>query len=90
MPRDDFKQRIKEMPEPKLELLEGRLSVGNRVGNMQLLRDLLEGWGPKAALPMVPAELWWQALHQGFGEFEPPDPHKSADVWNASITSSTW
>jgi Uma2 family endonuclease len=83
MPRDDFERHIEEMPEPKLELLDGRFSVGNGAGNMQLLRHILEGWGAAAALPMAPGELWWQALREGFRAFEPPAPHKRPEVWQA-------
>lgn len=83
MPRDDFDRWIEEMPEPKLELLDGRLSVGNGAGNQRLLHHLLEGWGAQAALPMAPVELWWQALHQGFRPFHPPDPRKPASIWQA-------
>ena len=83
MARDDFERHIEEMPEPKLELLDGRFSVGNGAGNMQLLRHILEGWGAAAALPMAPTELWWQALSEGFRPFHPPAPHKSAEVWHS-------
>lgn len=83
MERDDFDQYIATMPEPKIELLDGRLVIGNGAGNMQLLRHLLEGWGAAAALPMALDELWWQALSDGFRQFAPPGPHKSPEVWRA-------
>jgi len=83
MPGDDFDRYIAEMPEPKLELYNGRLVVGNDAGNLVLLRHLLEGWGAEAAMPMAEAGLWWQALHQGFQSFGPPDPDKPASVWRA-------
>ncbi len=83
MPLDAFDAHIRMMPEPKLELLDGRFLVGNSAGNMQLLRYLLDGWGPVAALPMAPAELWRQALHQGFRQFDPPPIEKPLDSWHA-------
>jgi Uma2 family endonuclease len=83
MPHEEFERKNREMPEPKLELLDGRLSVGNGAGNLQLLRHLLEGWGAEAALPMAPSELWWEALHQGFRQFDPPSADKAAQVWHS-------
>src|SRR4051812_19878901 len=83
MPIDDLDTRIQAMPEAKLELLDGRLSVGNGAGNLQLLRHLLEGWGAEAAVPMTSPELWWVGLHQGFREFDPPSPDRPPAVWHA-------
>jgi hypothetical protein len=83
MLRDEFERQIQILPEPKLELLDGALSVGNGAGNLQLLRHVLEGWGAEAALPMPPAGLWWEALHQGFQHFEPPSPHQPGPTWKA-------
>lgn len=81
MSRDDFYKRLEELPEPKIELLDGRLCVGNGAGNLQLLRELVHGWGAQAALPMAAPALWWQALHVGFSDFQPPAPDKPAAVW---------
>jgi Uma2 family endonuclease len=89
MSGDEFDQRIRDLPEPKLELLDGRLTVGNGAGNMQLLRHLLDGWGAEAAVPMAPAEWWWQALYQGFRAFDPPSPEKPA-VWKAWAAQLTY
>lgn len=83
MPNDKFDEHIREMPEPKLELLDGRFLVGNGAGNLQLLRHILSGWGPEAAVPMASAELWRQALHQGFRQFDPPAPEKSLAIWHS-------
>ncbi len=83
MTGDDFDRRILELPEPKLELLDGLLTVGNGAGNMQLLRHVLDGWGAEAAVPMAPEERWRQALYQGFRRLDPPMPEKPADVWHA-------
>lgn len=84
MARDDFERWIEEMPEPKLELIDGRLVVGNgEAGNRQLLADLLDGWGPEAAVCMAPPESWWQALHAAFCEFDPPSAGKPPEVWHS-------
>src|SRR5438067_9880562 len=83
MAKDKFDQWIVDMPESKLELLDGRFCVGNGAGNLQLLRHLLEGWGAGAALPMAPSERWWQALHEDFRDFDPPGPTKPTSVWQA-------
>ena len=83
MSREAFERRVEFLPEPKLELLDGRLTVGNGAGNLQVLQDLVEGWGAEAALPMAPAEMWWEALRQAFREFAPPGIGKSASVWQA-------
>jgi hypothetical protein len=79
----DFHRHIQEMPEPKLEFLDGRLVVGNGAGNLRLLHHLLEGWGPEAALPMAPERAWWEALAEGFATFAPPSPAKPPGVWQA-------
>lgn len=83
MARDDFYKRLDELPEPKIELLDGKLCVGNGAGNLQLLKHLVDGWGAQAALPMAAPAQWWQALHLGFMDFQPPAPDKPAAVWHA-------
>jgi Uma2 family endonuclease len=71
-------------PESKLELIDGRLIAGNSpAGSRYLLWDILGGWGTVSALPMAPAALWWQALNQGFRQFQPPSPDKPAAAWQA-------
>jgi hypothetical protein len=90
MSKWDFECHIAEMPEPKLELLDGKLVVGNGAGNLRLLYHLLEGWGAEAALPMAPADRWWKALHAGFRSFDPPSPDKPAAVWQAWASQVTY
>jgi Uma2 family endonuclease len=90
MASDDFKHRIVFLPEPKLELLDGRLSVGNGAGNLQLMQDILESWGAEAALPMAPSQMWWQALQHAFRGFDPPDVSKSSPVWQAWTAQLTY
>jgi Uma2 family endonuclease len=79
----ELDQWIKEMPEPKLELLDGRLVVGNGAGNMRLLHHLLEGWGAESVLSMAPSNLWWEALARAFRTFDPPSPQKPTPVWQS-------
>ena len=83
MPHDKFDEHIRVMPEPKLELLDGRFVVGNGAGNLQLLRHLLNGWGVEAAVPMASVESWCQALYQGFRSFESPALERPLAVWHA-------
>ncbi len=49
--------------EGKLELIEGKLIVGNTiVGSRLLLRQVLQGWGAEAAVALAPISLWIKAL----------------------------
>ncbi len=55
-------------PEGKLELIEGRLIVGNTmVGSRLLLRQILQGWKADAAVTFAPIESWSEALRVGYG-----------------------
>jgi hypothetical protein len=80
---DELHRRLGELPEPKLEWLEGRLAIGNDAGNLQLLRYLLQGWEVDAALPFASAALWRQALSQGFQRFAPPGPDRTMISWQS-------
>ncbi|MDJ0704653.1 MAG: Uma2 family endonuclease [Leptolyngbyaceae cyanobacterium MO_188.B28] len=54
-------------PESKLELIEGRLIVGNTiVSSRLLLQQILQGWKAEAAIALAPIELWIEALKIGF------------------------
>jgi hypothetical protein len=83
MSRDEIDRWMEEMPEPKLELLDGRLVVGNDAGNMRLLQELLEGWGAGSVLHMASTNHWWEALAQGFQNFDPPSSRKPVSVWQS-------
>lgn len=83
MSREAIDRWQDEMPEPKLELLDGRLAVGNDAGNLRLFQHLLEGWGAASALPMASADLWGEALALGFKDFDPPSPRKPLSVWQS-------
>jgi hypothetical protein len=82
MPDDEIDRWLDEMPEAKIELIDGNLVVGNcAAGNLRLLVDLLEGWGAEAALPMAAPELWRQALRLAFRPLDPPHADKPLEVW---------
>ena len=84
MPKDKIDRWLDEMPEAKIELIDGNLVVGNcAAGNLRLLVDLLEGWGAEAALPMAAPELWRQALRLAFRELDPPNAEKPLEVWQS-------
>ena len=55
------------MPESKLELIDGRLVAGNSLaGSRYLLWVILHTLGPRAVLPMAPLVLWRRALANVF------------------------
>ena len=57
---DDFCYRGTE---GKLELIDGKLIVGNTiVGSRLLLRQMLQGWEAEAAVALAPISLWIDAL----------------------------
>lgn len=58
-----FDEFVDAGPEAKLELIEYKLVVGNRlIGSRLLLRQLLTGWGSVAAIAFAPIEEWLKAL----------------------------
>src|SRR5919199_2502830 len=80
-PDDWFERFLRESPEPKLELIDGRLVVGNSlVGSRYLLWWLLHDLGPRAVLPMAPLERWWEVLALAF---QAPPLLASARAWEA-------
>ena len=67
------------LPESKLELIDGRLLAGNSLaGSRYLLWAILQTLGPQAALPLAPRELWWSALAT---TFQAPAMLSSDQVW---------
>jgi len=61
-----------DLPESKLELLDGRLIVGNGLdGSRLLLRQILRGWGAEAAVSLGAHEQWIEALHTAYGFAHP-------------------
>jgi hypothetical protein len=63
---------LRTLPEPKLELIDGRLVVGNSLaGSRVLLRELLAGWGLEAGVCLAPSALWRQALREANSPTDP-------------------
>jgi Uma2 family endonuclease len=83
---DDTSKRILQpstiwdnLPESKLEVIDGRLIVGNGLmGSRYLLWAIVQTLGPQAALPLAPRELWWSTLAAAF---QAPAMLSSAQAW---------
>jgi len=66
--KERFEDFTRHHPENKLELIDGKLVVGNSlVGSRLLLRQILQGWGAEAAIALAPIETWLSALATGYG-----------------------
>lgn len=89
---DDLFERLwQENPESKLELIDGQLIVGNGLeGSRYLLREILTGWGPAAAIPFAPLPLWWRALTEGFRDHEPPSADAPLAAWETWATATAF
>jgi hypothetical protein len=71
---DDFIERWwATTPESKLELIDGQLIISTMAGSRRIAWSLLQDHGPAMALPMAPANLWWEALRQAFHPQPTPD-----------------
>jgi predicted nucleotidyltransferase len=80
---DVFEKFERETPEPKLELIEGRLIIGNSLaGSRYYLHDLLTGWGTEAVLPFAAPQLWRSALHNALSTLTPPIAEAPLDTWS--------
>lgn len=76
-------------PEPKIELINGRLIIGNSLrGSRYVLWDLLAHLSPDAALGMASESLWWEALSAAYRRRDPP-PHP-ADAVTDDARIATW
>lgn len=64
-----FERWWAEMPEGKLELIDGRLIISTLAGSRRIMRELLVDYGPALLLPMAPTELWWTALRETYSPF---------------------
>ena len=64
MNSDLFNDFCRRGTESKLELIDGKLIIGNTiVGSRLLLRQILQGWGAEAAVAIdSPISLWIEAL----------------------------
>jgi hypothetical protein len=79
---DRFEQHIRETPEAKLELIEGRLIVGNSLaGSRYCLHDILTGWTTEAALAFAEPALWQEALRVAFAAHSPPHADAPLTTW---------
>src|SRR5213078_5254386 len=68
-----------DLPESKLELIDGRLIAGNSLaGSHYLLWAILELLGPRAALALAPLDQWWSALATAF---QAPPLLASPEAW---------
>jgi hypothetical protein len=55
------------LPESKLEVIDGRLIAGNSLGGSRyLLWAILQLLGPRAALALAPLDQWWSAVASAF------------------------
>lgn len=89
MEDDLLERRWQENPESKLELIDGRLIVGNSLaGSRYLLREILTGWGPAAAMPFAPEPLWWRALTVAFADHQPPSADAPLAAWEEWATAT--
>jgi Uma2 family endonuclease len=76
-----FESFLDHGPQGKLELIEGRLIVGNTiVGSRLLLRQILQGWRADAAIVFAPVETWINALRIGFNLSCATEEQNSSDA----------
>jgi hypothetical protein len=86
--KDEIDRYIARMPEPKLELIDGRLIVGNGlVGSRHLLWEILCDYGTEAALALAPYDTWLEAMGEAFASLTPPsfDDLAAVDAWSKSL-----
>ena len=56
-----------ELPESKLELIQGKLIINTMAGSRRIMQEILGDYGPTLVLPMASTELWWSALRKAYG-----------------------
>jgi hypothetical protein len=61
-----LERHIAEMPEGKLELIDGQLIISTGAGSRWILFEILRDYGPPLVLPMASSALWWRALQEAF------------------------
>jgi len=86
MTHDEFEQWWGRLPESKLELIDGKLIVGNSLSGSQLLfRMILEGWGAAAVVALVDRKLCWEALKVAYPDApistSEKGEHTQAEAW---------
>ena len=72
-------------PENKLELIDGQLVISTLAGSRRIAWQLLHDYGPASALPLAPADLWWEALRQAFDPQPSPRTPEEWTRWAATI-----
>jgi hypothetical protein len=81
--RKNFDYFDRHCPEPKLELVNGRLIAGNSLDGSKLLLDhILRGWSVDAAVALGSIDLWAAALREyeaGHKDFAAPDVTAGAE-----------
>ena len=82
----DFTDPFDTLPEAKLELIDGRLIVGNGLaGTRLLLAEILTGWGAAAAIALADRILCWEALRRAYPEAPLTDdqgqPSRALQAW---------
>jgi predicted nucleotidyltransferase len=64
---EEFERYERSWPESKLELLDGRLLVGNGLAGSRLLfQQLMRGWGAEAVVAWGSCEQWIEALCEAY------------------------
>ncbi|MBS1251913.1 MAG: hypothetical protein MAG451_00947 [Anaerolineales bacterium] len=72
--RDErFERWWAEMPESKLELIDGKLIISTLAGSRRIMREILVDYGPAFVLPMASTELWWKALREAHSPLPRPE-----------------
>ncbi len=94
MNSDLFNDFCRQGTEGKLELIDGKLIVGNSiVGSRLLLRQILQGWGAEAAVAIAPVSLWIEALAVNLelnpGELNHEDPPRKKVIRDANDIDTT-
>jgi hypothetical protein len=74
-------------PEPKLELIDGKLFCSTLAGSRRVLWQILDAYGPDCAIPMAPVEKWFAALAQAFSPKLVP---KTIEEWKAWAAASDY
>jgi Uma2 family endonuclease/predicted RNase H-like HicB family nuclease len=75
-----IERHIAEMPEGKLELIDGQLIISTGAGSRWVLFEILRDYGPPLVLPMASPALWWRALQEAF---DPRPIPASLSDWHA-------
>jgi hypothetical protein len=61
-----LERHIAEMPDGKLELIDGQLIISTVAGSRWILFEILRDYGPPLVLPMASSALRWRGLQEAF------------------------